>query len=203
MSRPNDIHPTSSDARRLLLEAARRADAMGVMELDDTAPLDARTARRLVAHARRAGVAKTPAFALSNVETPTEQELTDLLRLVINALEGSPVPKTEWPSLSKVFGDEPLAHLLGISLSSLRRYQAGARDTPDAVADRLHFLALVVADLAGTYNDIGIRRWFDRPRSALGGKAPSALLRGDWDPEGPAARKVRQLARSLVSLSAS
>lgn len=200
---PNASHHVSDDTRRLILEAARRADAMGVMQLDEAAALDVGAARRLVTRARQAGVARTPAFSWANVEAPSERELSDLLRLVIAALEGSPVPKTEWPSLARVFETDQFARLLGISPSSLRRYQLGSRETPDAVAERLHFLALVVADLAGTYNDIGIRRWFERPRSALGGKAPSALLEGEWDPEGPSAQKVRRLARSLVSLSAS
>jgi hypothetical protein len=70
------------------------------------------------------------------------------------------------------------------------------------VAARLHFLALVVGDLAGSYNDVGIRRWFHRKRTLLDGRSPASLLKGEWDPdeEGPA--RVRQLARDLVSLSA-
>jgi hypothetical protein len=39
------------------------------------------------------------------------------------------------------------------------------------VAERLHWLAMVVADLAGSYNALGIRRWFERPRALLGGAA--------------------------------
>jgi uncharacterized protein (DUF2384 family) len=111
-------------------------------------------------------------------------------------------PSHEWPSLSRVFEPDQLAGLLGVSLSSLRRYQSGARHTPDEVAERLHFLALVMADLAGSYNDIGIRRWFERPRALLGGKRPADLLAGSWDPEGPGPQEVRQLAQSLVAISA-
>jgi len=199
---PFMVHMTSDDARRLLIDAARRADAMGVMGFDDVTALDAKAADRLLARARDAGVAAVPKHAWSDVTPPSEADVAALLRLVIAALEGSPVPKTEWPSLSRIFDSEQLGRLVGISLSSLRRYQSGDRDTPDAVAERLHCLALIVADLAGSYNDIGIRRWFERPRAALGGKAPAAFLKGEWDPESAGTQKVRALARSLVAFSA-
>lgn len=192
----------STDVGRLVLEAVRRADAMGLMSMDEAGAFDASTARRLVARAREAGVARTPPITWTNVTPPSPEEVAGLMRLVIAALEGSPVPKSEWPSLSRVFETEQLARLLGVSLSSLRRYQSGSRETPDEIAERLHFLALVVADLAGSYNNIGIRRWFERPRTALGGKSPASLLTGGWHAEGAGAQKVRQLAKSLVSLSA-
>jgi hypothetical protein len=70
------------------------------------------------------------------------------------------------------------------------------------VAARLHLLALVVGDLAGSYNALGIRRWFARKRTQLGDQAPAALLEGDWDPDDAGPRRVRDLARSLVTLSA-
>jgi len=87
-------------------------------------------------------------------------------------------------------------------MSSLKRYVSGERDTPDDVAARLHFLALVVGDLAGSYNPIGIRRWIHRKRTRLDGRPPAALLRGNWDPDEEAPRRIRQLATELVSLSA-
>jgi hypothetical protein len=85
---------------------------------------------------------------------------------------------------------------------SLRRYAAGQRTTPDDVADRLHFVALVVADLAGAYNPFGIRRWFDRPRPQLAGASPIEALGERWRPQDPAARRVRALARALVGAPA-
>ena len=77
---------------------------------------------------------------------------------------------------------EDLAELLGISLSSLRRYSSKQRETPDDVADRLHFVALLTSDLTGAYNDMGVRNWFSRKRALLDGKAPKNLLHGDWRP---------------------
>ncbi|TMK24849.1 MAG: hypothetical protein E6G64_16815 [Actinobacteria bacterium] len=70
--------------------------------------------------------------------------------------------------------------------------------TPDEVAERLHFLALVVADLAGSYNEFGIRRWFARPRPQLDGRSPSHLLRGNWRSDQPGPQRVRELARALT-----
>ena len=88
-----------------------------------------------------------------------------MLPRVNEALDASPVPASEWPALHRVLGPDLLARLLQISTVSLRRYQSGARKTPDDVAVRLHALALMVGDLAGAYNDAGIRRWFARPRT--------------------------------------
>ena len=98
--------------------------------------------------------------------------------------------------------EETLASLLGVSISSLKRYRSGERATPDRIAARLHFLALVLGDLAGSYNDIGIRRWFLRKRARLDGRSPAQLLTGAWDPDDVGPARVRQLAHELVSLSA-
>jgi hypothetical protein len=190
--------------RHLAVEAWRRAEAMGLVEETSDTPrkLDAAAVARLVRRVRAAGIARGPALRLDNVEAPSAAELAGVLRLVIAALEESPVAKYEWRAASRVFDVERLSALLGISLSSLRRYLSGARETPDDVAARLHHLALVVGDLAGAYNEVGIRRWFDRKRSALAGRSPAALLSGDWSPDDKGPQQVRALARSLASLSA-
>ena len=113
----------------------------------------------------------------------------------VNRASGaSPIPATEWLALQRVLGGDLLARLLCISTVSLRRYLSGARRTPDDVAVRLHALALIVGDLAGAYNDAGIRRWFARPRTALGNRAPVDILTAGWQPDDPEVRQVRDLA---------
>lgn len=109
-----------------------------------------------------------------------------------------PVPSREWGSLAALFGIDRLAELTGTSPASVRRYMSGARSTPDPLAARLHLLAVISGDLAGAYNEIGIRRWFERPRTFLDGKAPAELLQGEWDPEDDGPKRVRELARSLT-----
>ena|SRR5437764_4655196 len=192
--------------RRLLIDASRRAEAMGLIEMSpgvDAEPQgDLSAFRHLATQAEKAGIATAAAAALHNVETPTPEELASLLTTMIAALEASPAPQFEWGGLGRVFDAEQLASLLNISISSLKRYQAGERATPDAIAARLHFLALLVGDLAGSYNDIGVRRWFQRQRTRLDGRAPADLLTGEWDPDDPGARRLRELARELVVLSA-
>lgn len=116
-------------------------------------------------------------------------------------LEGSPVPQSTWAHLSALLGLKPVALLVGVSDASARRYLSGARTTPDDVAFRLHILAMIVADLAGSYNAYGIRRWFSRPRSALRGMAPSEILRGRWDPDDDDVRTIRDLAAALTAPS--
>jgi uncharacterized protein (DUF2384 family) len=128
----------------------------------------------------------------------TGDEFATLLRLALNQAEHSPMPQGEWPQLVGTLGDSLLAEVLGISVSSVRRYAATERPTPQTVAVRLHFLALLVADLAGAYNEYGIRRWFTRPRSRLDGRRPIDLLGARFDPEGPDADSLRALVDSLV-----
>jgi len=127
-------------------------------------------------------------------------EVLKALIALDDEVETSPLPKTEWRALSSRLGMALLGRLVGISDSSIRRYSAPkttGRTTPTDVAGRLHFLALVVAELAGGYNTHGIRRWFERPRSRLGGLSPAELLVGDWDPETDGPQQVRALAASL------
>jgi hypothetical protein len=203
----SSVASVSPDVRRLTFEAYRRAEAMGLVEpissMDD---FDVSGARKVLRSVKDAGIARSSVLELetaeqANGEPSNGPEIADLMRAVIAALEASPAPNSEWRSVARVFDAEHLAPLLGISVSSLRRYQAGTRSTPDDVAARLHFLALVISDLAGAYNDIGIRRWFHRERSPLDGRTPSALLTGEWTPEDEGPRRVRQLAQALVSLS--
>ena len=111
----------------------------------------------------------------------------------------SPVHAHEWRTLQGTLGLDLLAKLLSISQSSARRYISGSRSTPDTIAARLHFLAFIVSDLSGAYNDIGVRRWFDRPRDRLDGNPPARLLAGRWLPDDEGPRQVRALAHALVS----
>jgi Protein of unknown function (DUF2384) len=191
-----------SSVRRLTFEAYRRAEAMGLVEpAPPTEDFDLSGVKRVLQGVRDAGIARSPVIELENVEIPDGQDVAELMKMVIAALEASPAPHSEWRSVSRVFDAESLAPLLGISVSSLRRYQAGTRVTPDEVAARLHFLALVISDLAGAYNEIGVRRWFQRERTTLDGRTPATLMSGEWNPEDEGAQRVRELARSLVMLS--
>ena len=176
----------------LAASALSRAEAMGlwssaVVHLDSGVmdALEVRLAQAGIARLVRRPVASDPA------------ETAGWLLALHEALAGSPVPDSEWPALSRSLGLDLLSRLLGISHSSARRYLSRTRTTPDAIATRLHFLALVAGDLAGAYNEIGVRRWFDRKRTPLGGKSPGQLLSGNWAPEDDGAAKVRELAGAL------
>jgi hypothetical protein len=190
---------------RLVFEASRRAEAMGLVDNVDphaSGATDLDTVRRLARRVGRAGIAAATAAHLNNVEAPSREELAALLETMIAALEASPAPKFEWGGLGRVFDPEELAALLQVSVSSLKRYQSGDRTTPDLIAARLHFLALLVGDLAGSYNEIGIRRWFHRKRTQLDGRPPAAFLKAEWNPDDEGPARVRGLARELVSVSA-
>jgi hypothetical protein len=185
------------------LAALKRAEAMGLLargEVIDSLAL--KTMRRMLDHVRKAGICRGlyQDFASPTGWDPGRWE--KFLVQLNEALEESPAPAHEWPRLVDVLGVDLLARLLGVSLSSVRRYKDNVRTTPDDVAARLHFLALVVGDLAGAYNEIGIRRWFERPRTLLGNRSPAVLLAAGWRPGEPGPGKVRDLARSLVGAPA-
>lgn len=184
-------------------ETLRLLEAMGLLRDDDTIDrLDAKTLRRMVDAVREAGIEPTRVIPLRGRWRSDPEQVGPALEAMRDALEESPVPLSEWRSLTKLFGVDRLAELTGISRVSLRRYGSGERATPDDVAGRLHFLAKVVGDLRGAYNEIGVRRWFDRPRTALDGRAPTEIIRGRWSPDHPDAVAVRQLARSLTASAA-
>lgn len=182
-----------------------RSAAMGLLSETAVTQLDARSVRGLVADLQQHGLAGSAGIHLAPLlreSTPawdqaTERLLEDRLDQLAQTLEDSPTPSTEWPSMREVFGDDMLASLLDVSASSLRRYAAGERSTPDITAARLHWLAMVVSDLAGGYNALGMRRWFERPRAQLAGASPRAALGTGWLPEHAAARQVRALAAAL------
>jgi hypothetical protein len=112
------------------------------------------------------------------------------------------VPERAWPALTDVLGIDRLADLVGIAPSKARRCLAGEEATSNAVATRLRWVALIVDDLAGSYNQFGIRRWFVRARSQLGGKTPADLLAGEWSPDDRGPRTVGEIAAGLVDASA-
>ncbi len=104
----------------------------------------------------------------------------------------------KYEAVKTVLGPDLMCDLLGISRSSLSRYASAKQ--PALVAARLGFLAEVISDLSGAYNQTGIRRWFSRPRHLLDGKSPKELLRARWKPEDTGPRQVLDLARALRCL---
>jgi hypothetical protein len=182
-----------------------RSAAMGVLSGPPVTSLNASVVKRLLKALHRHGIGTQAGLVLAPLTSDTglamsadeqRQVVNELVRLN-DALEDSAAPEAEWPAMRAVFGDDMMIQLLGAAGSSMRRYASGERPTPDDVAARLHWLAMVVADLAGAYNDFGIRRWFERPRSPLGGKSPRQLLGKLWSPDGAAAARVRALASVL------
>lgn len=194
---------TSRDLYHYAVSAMRRAEAMGLLPDDESIEvLDRKTMKRVLNYIVRAGIGRGLVAGLAEPVDADAGQLATLLERLNDALEESPAPMYEWPHLADIFGVDQLARLLAVSPSSVRRYKENARTTPDDIAGRLHFLALVVGDLAGAYNDIGIRRWFERARTLLGNQAPQEFLRGEWSPHDPGPTKVRELARSLVAAAA-
>lgn len=176
--------------------ALSHGDAMGLLTEPITCLNDA-ALRILESSMRRAGVGNALVSEPHSFKELDPDHLLLRLEKISQALHESPVPACEWQSLHGILGLDLLGCLLGISESSARRYLSGSRATPDKVADCLHFLALIVGDLGGAYSDVGVRRWFDRKRSQLGGRTPAQILGKDWSPDDDGARRVEELARAL------
>ena len=202
----DSLPPWSATLGPALALLLTRSVAMGVLTGKPVTRLDAVVVKRLVAALQRHGIGANAGVVLgplavepaTHLDEATQQRVADGLSRLGEALEASATPLTEWPAMRGVFGDELLVELLGVAASSMRRYTSGERATPDEVGARLHWLAMVVADLAGAYNDFGIRRWFARPRSQLGDKSPQQTLGVAWRPEAAAAARVRALAAALA-----
>ena len=181
-------------------DMVRTAHAVGLVdEAPDFADVTYPAVKRVVLRVREAGIGEWAAAEVARATPPDAGRLADRLREIASLLEQSPLPATEWHRVLAIFDRDRLASLVGISPASVQRYARHERRTPDEVAARLHGLALIVGDLAGAYNEIGIRRWFERARTALDGRSPAELLRGAWEPEDAGPRAVRELARSLVA----
>ena len=180
------------------IAALSRADAMGLLPREITC-LDDSAIEGLEQGLAAAGIGRTLLPHLHSRQRADPVPLSALLKRISEALDHSPAPVQEWRTLRDVLGPDLLARLLGISQSSARRYSSGSRGTPDGVAARLHFLAFVVGDLAGAYNDIGVRRWFDRKRRQLDGNTPAQTLGDIWSPDDDGPRRVQELSSALRS----
>lgn len=180
------------------IAALSRADAMGLLSRQITC-LDESAMQGLEQGMAEAGIGQKLLASLHQQPYPDPVSLSALLKKISEALDHSPAPEHEWRTLKDILGLDLLARLVDISQSSARRYLSGNRLTPDDVADRLHYLAFVVGDLAGAYNDFGVRRWFDRKRSLLGGYTPAQMLGESWSPDDDGPRRVQELSRALKS----
>lgn len=182
------------------MDLLRRALALGLLpDREPVERLDMALVRGIAQEASAAGVGRDAAAGILGRKSSNER-LARFIERLDEAMIESPLPERELRELGRVFDLDGLAALSGTSSVSLRRYLSGARRVPDAVAERLHWLALVVGDLLGAYNEIGARRWFERPRSTLGERRPSDILRGAWSPSDPEVGRVRELAAALAGV---
>lgn len=190
---PADSQALALDAARAGVVATRLAELMGLFERPPGTRVDRALVGAAIASAAHEGLAEQVA-ARTDAAEPGERTILAFL----DALRSSPRPASEIASLAAVFGHPRLGQLLAVSEPSLRRYAAGTRVVPDPVAERIHFLVQLVAVLRGSFNEFGIRRWFERPHPALHGQAPAVLLRG-LDPDAPGPQAVFAAALQLLA----
>lgn len=100
--------------------------------------------------------------------------------------------------LARSLGAARLARLSGASERDLARFASRGFGLAPPVVYRLHYLTLIVATLKATYNELAVRRWFEKARQRLSGQSPDQVLIGDWSPDGEVAEAVLRLARSSL-----
>jgi len=188
-----DLYPR---ATRLL----RRADAMGLLD-EPIRELSSDVMRKVARKLSQRGLASDLGARLTTGKL-SAAEISRYLDAALLALNESPVPAAELTKLNATLGHEFLAGLLEISAASLQRYQNGERQAPDAVAERAHFLTSVISALEGIYNEFGVRRWFERPRSMFKGQTARRLLGKGWTPADDSAHRVLAAAESLQEMGA-
>jgi hypothetical protein len=200
---PSDTRALPADARLRARGVLGRAAAMGLVDPPAVEQADANdeqlweALQTVAARARDSGIGVQAGSYLrsTSLGDPWDVELVrNIVEQLGDALEGSPLPNREIPELVRVLGWPLLERLSGGVEVSLRRYANEKRVAPDDLADRIHVLALMVGDLRGGYNDFGVRRWLQRPRTQLGGRRPLDILQGDWSPQAADVQSVRDLA---------
>ena len=194
----------SPESVRWALASVFRADLMDLLpdavEKTRVVVLDATFLRDFAHVISEAGIGRSVALSFDPdaLATLPPEELAVALRSIWQALDDSPYPEGEWQGVRERLGDDQLADLIGISTTSLRRYASGQRETPDEVAWRLHALTRIIAALSGSYNDYGIRRWFQRPRAQLNGRTPVEIFREIEGEDDERLQALVELSESLV-----
>lgn len=183
----------SLDAARAGVLAVRLAEVMGLFERPEGRRIDRDMVGQAIDAVAGAGLAEQAA-ARPDARGPGDETILAFL----GALIESPRPAAEIARLSTIFGYPALGRLVGASVPSLRRYGGEDRRTPDAIAQRVHLVALLTAILRGSFNEFGIRRWFERPHPALDGRVPGDLVARAADPADRDARVVLDAALSLL-----
>jgi uncharacterized protein (DUF2384 family) len=205
-SAPRRVPTDGPELRNALLELISKALAMGLIASDGATDisratlgkvLDALQTHRL-GEDSRIHLAPLLHKGVDQLDSAVAGAMTQKVHDLSEALSRSPAPATEWSSMRQTLGDDALAGLGGISRASLRRYANGERATPQLVAERLHWIAMVVAELAGSYNEFGIRRWFERPRQQLEDRSPRQILKANWTPDCTEALRIKELSAVLI-----
>ncbi len=190
------------EAARLGLVLLARAQLMGLLPegFGEQTRLSLKVLGDVSDELSRHGIARSASVRLAS--RPDRQEVLLALREMLAAIDDSPNPDGEWGPARELLGDELLGRLVSVSAASLRRYASGERRTPDDVAWRLHAVARILSGLVGSYNDYGVRRWFDRPRAALDRATPSEVIRSAASEDDPALGRAIALADDLVGSGA-
>lgn len=189
-------------AQPLALTLLVRTQTMGLLppETPEHVDLDWDFLRAVAGVLEKNGVAAASSSMLRRLEPASmdDTQVAEALRAMIDALNASPHPAGEWLPVREMLGDDLVVRLLKVSPSSVRRYSSGERDTPDGIAWRLHIIARILGSLVGSYNEYGIRRWFERPRRALEGESPADVIIAARSEDDNHLRKVILLADELL-----
>ena len=113
------------------VRVATRAEAMGLLGDDLRRERMADFVSAAFDALVLAGIARRDVTALEEADPADAAGVAALVGRVVDALEASPHPETEWNAVTARLGDELVGRLCHVSPSSLARYASGVRVTPD------------------------------------------------------------------------
>lgn len=189
---PFDHPPVAYKAARLL----GHLEAMGLLpDNGEVTELSVDVLRGALEAASEAGLPVDLVQFDIGLKDPSE--LPGYLDGLESIVENNPAT-TELRSVNMWLGPDLSSDLVGVSTSSLTRYLGHIRPVPDGVAWRAHQACLLIGDLAGSYNEVGMRRWMVRECRELRGMTPIETVNEAENPI-EALERLRRLTVSLTS----
>ncbi len=186
----------------LAINITVKAKTLQLVDADlDTLNLDVADFTRVLQRLNSVGLRTEIPFEVIFEFSP--EKIEDELMRLRAAVENTPLPYQDLTALLKIFDLSELGVLLEVETPELKKVLEKATVSLSKDAQmRAHFLAMIVADLSGSYTNFGIKKWFSRKRSKLQDRSPFELLERNWKPDDERVLQIRKLAESLVGMGA-
>jgi len=183
------IPDIANDVRGLVAQGYQSAEVSRIGPIGTERDCEA-----LIAELRQ----EAPSLPAASMATPLPPDDWDRVWQTISALGQVDLCRGEVEGLSQILTRKRLAHMVGVSEPDLVAFGNSEGYLGTDAEIRLHYIAGLVAMLKATYNELAVRRWFERRRDRLGGQSPAEVLSGGWAPGDEDAARVIALAKASL-----